>query len=189
MKTNYIILLFLVLSLFSCSNRDNIVGEEVPKKKEFNLKIKVDKSQANIFENVQFSIGVKTDEPDLVNYLRNNFDSIIFKIPGEMGSLRVFEKTENGNSLKLSWAHNFYNAGNQQTKFFGYEDGKVIFEDKVDINITDNNDFLNINWNDFKKSETAIGYANSLNYNTLGTYNGLQNKIGFVELFNLLGKY
>lgn len=179
------------LLLFSCSETEimDTNPTETPIKNDPNitdlgLKITADKSSANIFEGVIFKLTQK-NQSIYFGALANYLDVLVFRISDTEGEKVIFQKLQNGNSGTISFNHNFYYPGNYTAIIEGFKDGKKIYTDQTSVNVSDNNDFLAVNWNGLPATGTSIGYTNTLQKNTLGFYNGLENQHPFVTVTNI----
>ncbi len=179
------------LLLFSCSETEiidtNPTESQIkndPNLTDLGLKITADKSSANIFEGVIFKLTQK-NQSIYFGALANYLDVIVFRISNTEGEKVIFQKLPNGNSATISFNHNFYYPGNYTAIIEGFKDGKKIYSDQTSINVSDNNDFLAVNWNGFTSTGTSVGYTNTLQKNTLVFYNGFENQHPFVTVTNM----
>lgn len=175
------------LLLFSCSDTEmadsNPTETQIkndPALTSLGLKIIADKSGVNIFENIDFKLSQK-NQSTYFGILADYLDVLTFKISNTEGEKIIFEKTQNGNSVTTSFNYHFYYPGNYTVSIEGFKDGKKIYTDQTSVNVTDNNDFLAVNWNGF----TATGYNNILQNNTLGFFNGFENQHPYVLVTNI----
>ncbi|AZA85817.1 hypothetical protein EG349_02945 [Chryseobacterium shandongense] len=179
------------LLLFSCSETEIIDTNPTetqikndPNLTSLGLKITADKSDANIFENIDFKLSQK-NQSTYFGILADYLDVLTFKISNTEGEKIIFEKTQNGNSVTTSFNYHFYYQGNYTATIEGFKDGKKIYSDQTSINVSDNNDFLAVNWNGFTSTGTSVGYTNTLQKNTLGFYSGFENQHPFVTVTNM----
>ncbi|MEC3876297.1 hypothetical protein [Chryseobacterium salviniae] len=179
------------LLFFSCSETeimDTNPTEEAqikndPNLTDLGLKITADKSSANIFEGVIFKLTQK-NQSIYFGALADYLDILVFRISNTEGEKIIFQKFTNGNSGTISFNHNFYYPGNYTATIEGFKDGKKIYTDQTSVNVSDNNDFLAVNWNGFTATGTSIGYTNTLQKNMLVFYNGFENQHPFVTVTN-----
>mgnify|MGYP006188753909 CR=1 FL=1 len=179
------------LLLFSCSETEIIDTNPTetqikndPNLTSLGLKITADKSDVNIFENIDFKLSQK-NQSTYFGILADYLDVLTFKISNTEGEKIIFEKTQNGNSVTTSFNYHFYYQGNYTATIEGFKDGKKIYSDQTSINVSDNNDFLAVNWNGFTSTGTSVGYTNTLQKNTLGFYSGFENQHPFVTVTNM----
>lgn len=179
------------LLLFSCSDTEitdtNPTETQIkndPNLTELGLKITADKSSANIFEGVIFKLTQK-NQSTYFGALADYLDVLVFRISDTEGEKVIFKKLQNGNSGTISFNHNFYYPGNYTATIEGFKDGKKIYTDQTSVNVSDNNDFLAVNWNGFTATGTSIGYYNSMQENTLGFFNGFENQHPYVIVTNI----
>lgn len=179
------------LLLFSCSGTEIIDTNPTetqikndPNLTSLGLKITADKSDVNIFENIDFKLSQK-NQSTYFGILADYLDVLTFKISNTEGEKIIFEKTQNGNSVTTSFNYHFYYQGNYTATIEGFKDGKKIYSDQTSINVSDNNDFLAVNWNGFTSTGTSVGYTNTLQKNTLGFYSGFENQHPYVTVTNI----
>lgn len=179
------------LLLFSCSETEIIDTNPTetqikndPNLTSLGLKITADKSDVNIFENIDFKLSQK-NQSTYFGILADYLDVLTFKISNTEGEKIIFEKTQNGNSVTTSFNYHFYYQGNYTATIEGFKDGKKIYSDQTSINVSDNNDFLAVNWNGFTSTGTSVGYTNTLQKNTLGFYSGFENQHPYVTVTNI----
>ncbi|AZA57573.1 hypothetical protein [Chryseobacterium shandongense] len=179
------------LLLFSCSETEIIDTNPTetqikndPNLTDLGLKITADKSSANIFEGVIFKLTQK-NQSIYFGALANYLDVIVFRISNTEGEKVIFQKLPNGNSATISFNHNFYYPGNYTAIIEGFKDGKKIYSDQTSVNVSDNNDFLAVNWNGFISTGPSVGYTNTLQKNTLVFYNGFEDQHPFVTVTNM----
>lgn len=180
------------LLLFSCSETeimDTNPQEEAqikndPNLTDLGLKITADKSIANIFEGVIFKLTQK-NQSTYFGALADYLDILVFKISNTEGEKVIFQKFPNGNSGTISFNHNFYYPGNYTVTIEGFKDGKKIYTDQTFVNVSDNNDFLSVNWNGFTSTNAGVGYVNVLQNNTLSFNNRFENQHPYVIVRNM----
>ena len=180
------------LLLFSCSETEimdtNPTAEAQikndPNLADLGLKITADKSSANIFEGVIFKLTQK-NQSIYFGALADYLDILVFKISNTEGEKVIFQKFPNGNSGTISFNHNFYYPGNYTATIEGFKDGKKIYTDQTSVNISDNNDFLAVNWNGFTATNSNVGYVNVLQNNTLSFKNLFENQHPYVIVRNM----
>lgn len=179
------------LLLFSCSDTEmadsNPTETQIkndPALTSLGLKITADKSGVNIFENIDFKLSQK-NQSTYFGILADYLDVLTFKISNTEGEKIIFDKTQNGNSVTTSFNYHFYYPGNYTVSIEGFKEGKKIYTDQTSVNVTDNNDFLAVNWNGFTATDMATGYNNILQNNTLGFFNGFENQHPYVLVTNI----
>ena len=172
---NLINILFILLLVSSCSNKDSIISPEINDGEEdktaeiIPLKLELEEAQKNIFEYAVFSLY--PDKIGIMFSLIDVYDSITWEVTNLDGSLKVFKHTEGSAKFTHQWSHNFYKPGKYTTYLLGYKNNKVINSDTVQIEITNTKDFLCYNWKDIKEpGEHSTGYIDVLNYYEFVTY-------------------
>ena len=99
---------------------------------------------ANIFEPVHFYL----EGDDYMNWsLSQLCDSLVFSVMGEDGSRRVYYDEKGHSELITGWNHHFYLPQGCICRIQAYKDNKVIYTDSIEVDRTDENDFLMFNWN------------------------------------------
>ena len=99
---------------------------------------------ANIFEPVHFYL----EGDDYMNWsLSQLCDSLVFSVMGEDGSRKVYYDEKGHSELIASWDHYFYLPQGCVCRIQVYKDNKVVYTDAIEVNLTDENDFLMFNWN------------------------------------------
>ena len=180
----YSLLVVAIMTSCSARNEDLDLETTTPIVK-YDLKIESNKTEGNIFEPFVLKMTSKMDNTDLINYMRKNFDSIVLRISDTEGSRKIFEKKDENNiSYDLFWSHNFYLPGKYQLKMYGYKNSKVLFEDIKDVQVSNVNDFLNVNWNNFNLDNYATGFVTSSELNSLALTNGYENNVPYVTVTN-----
>lgn len=178
--------LLVVAIMTSCSARNEDVDLETTTPiVKYDLKIESNKTEGNIFEPFVLKMTSKMDNTDLIKYMRKNFDSIVLRISDTEGSRKIFEKKDENNlSYDLFWSHNFYLPSKYQLKMYGYKNSKVLFEDIKDVQVSNVNDFLNVNWTNFNLDNYATGFVTSSELNSLALTNGYENNVPYVTVTN-----
>lgn len=181
------------LFLISCSTADEQIEDLISAEPtiindenltKLGLKISTDKNEGNIFETFQFKLN-QNNQSFYFGILEDHLDSLVFKMSDSQTTKKLFEKSESGNSGVTSFNHNFYYPGNYSASILGYKNSKVIYKDQVSIKVTDKNDFLTVNWNNFAQSNHSIGYQNSLLKNSLSLYSAFENGYAYVMVGNM----
>lgn len=159
---NLIYILFILLLIPSCSDTDSNLLPDTNNEEENNtnkiipLKLEIKESEKNIFEDVEFSL--LHDKSFMIFPLLEVYDSIVWKVASIDGSLKLLEDSERsrGSHFIHLWSHRFHNPGKHKTYVLGYKNDEVIYSDTVEIEITNNKDFLCYNWKDIQGS---IGHS------------------------------
>lgn len=147
------------------------------------LKISADKTQGNIFESFVFQLSQKNSNWYFSN-LDEHLDSLVFKMAETQETKKIFDKKSNGNSGISKFGHHFYLPGNYTAGILGYKNGNIIYKNQVSLKVTNSNDFLAINWNNFQASNDSTGYHNSLLKNHLSLYSSFENNYPYVIMRN-----
>lgn len=112
---------------------------------------------ANIFEPVHFYL----EGDDYMNWsLSQLCDSLVFSVMGEDGSRKVYYDETGHSELIAGWDHYFYLPQSCLCRIQAYKNNEVIYTDAIELNLTNDNDFLMYDWDDI--SDAAIG---SVGYN------------------------
>ena len=112
---------------------------------------------ANIFEPVHFYL----EGDDYMNWsLSQLCDSLVFSVMGEDGSRKVYYDEKGHSELIVGWDHYFYLPQGCLCRIQAYKDNEVIYTDAIEVNLTNDNDFLMYDWDEI--SDAAIG---SITYN------------------------
>ena len=107
---------------------------------------------ANIFEPVHFYL----EGDDYMNWsLSQLCDSFVFSVMGEDESRKVYYDEKGHSELIVGWDHHFYLPKSCVCRIQGYKDNKVIYTDAIEVNLTNEKDFLMYDWDDI--SDAAIG--------------------------------
>ena len=107
---------------------------------------------ANIFEPVHFYL----EGDDYMNWsLSQLCDSLVFSVMGEEGSRKVYYDEKGHSELIAGWDHYFYLPQGCLCRIQAYKDNEVIYTDAIEVNLTNDNDFLMYDWDDI--SDAAIG--------------------------------
>ncbi len=107
---------------------------------------------ANIFEPVHFYL----EGDDYMNWsLSQLCDSLVFSVMGEDGSRKVYYDEKGHSELIVGWDHYFYLPQSCLCRIQAYKNNEVIYTDAIEVNLTNDNDFLMYDWDDI--SDTAIG--------------------------------
>ena len=107
---------------------------------------------ANIFEPVHFYL----EGDDYMNWsLSQLCDSLVFSVMGEDESRKVYYDEKGYSELIVGWDHHFYLPKSCVCRIKGYKDNKVIYTDAIEVNLTNEKDFLMYDWDDI--SDAAIG--------------------------------
>lgn len=107
---------------------------------------------ANIFEPVHFYL----EGDDYMNWsLSQLCDSLVFSVMGEDGSRKVYYDEKGHSELIVGWDHYFYLPQGCLCRIQAYKNNEVIYTDAIEVNLTNNKDFLMYDWDDI--SDAAIG--------------------------------
>lgn len=164
---------------------------------ECSIKLGLKQNGRNIFDpsefNIQFEFEGKTSYTGAD--ISESYDSIIWVVSGQQGSRRIFigySSQHPGTSLTWSWSHCFYSPGHYEARLHGYKSNKIVCSDTLQVDVTDNKDFLGWNWNELTDLNRNIGHINALNRNyEFTTYAAIsQQGIPSIELnlWNSLGE-
>ncbi|MBI6116515.1 hypothetical protein [Salegentibacter maritimus] len=165
----------LILLVISCTKEE----ETDDLNNKFDFKFTANMTKGNILDLFTFEIiPVSSKEVTKLDFSRK-YDSIIFKVEGLYGSFTVFEK----NSLSYKWSHSFYLPKQYDATLIGYKQGSIITEKAIPIEVKNEKDFLNVNWNSFSQVSNT-GYINLLSNNTLGIFQKLEDSLPLVVLNN-----
>lgn len=146
---------------------DNTIGN-------CHIKLGVKQNVRNIFEHSEFNIRFKGEPSYTLVDISNAYDSIVWVVSGQQGRRSVFigyNSQHPGTSLTWIWSHRFYSPGHYEARLHGYKDNKIVCSDTLQLDITDNKDFLGWNWNELTHLNQSIGHINALNkHYELSTY-------------------
>ena len=149
---------FVVNGVKTEDNRITLVKEAVlpPSEPKFpTLEIKgasLNTHTANIFEPVHFYL----EGDDYMNWsLSQLCDSLVFSVMGEDGSRKVYYDEKGHSELIVGWDHYFYLPQGCLCRIQAYKNNEVIYTDAIEVNLTNDNDFLMYDWDDI--SDAAIG--------------------------------
>lgn len=107
---------------------------------------------ANIFEPVHFYL----EGDDYMNWsLSQLCDSLVFSVMGENESRKVYYDEKGHSELIVGWDHYFYLPKGCICSIQAYKDNDVIYTDAIEVNLTNDKDFLMYDWDDI--SDAAIG--------------------------------
>ena len=149
---------FVVNGVKTEDNRITLVKEAVlpPSEPKFpTLEIKgasLNTHTANIFEPVHFYL----EGDDYMNWsLSQLCDSLVFSVMGENESRKVYYDEKGHSELIVGWDHYFYLPKGCICSIQAYKDNDVIYTDAIEVNLTNDRDFLMYDWDDI--SDAAIG--------------------------------
>ena len=112
---------------------------------------------ANIFEPVHFYL----EGDNYMNWsLSQLCDSLVFSVMGEDGSRKVYYDEKGHSELIAGWDHRFYLPQSCLCRIQAYKNNEVIYTDAIEVNLTNDKDFLMYDWDEI--SDAAIG---SITYN------------------------
>lgn len=107
---------------------------------------------ANIFEPVHFYL----EGDDYMNWsLSQLCDSLVFGVLGEKETRKIYYDEKGHSELIVGWDHCFYLPQSCICSIRAYKDNEVIYTDGIEVNLTNDRDFLMYDWDDI--SDTAIG--------------------------------
>lgn len=128
-------------------------------------RLAVKQAKGNIFSLMNFYLSANNSK-SVLSELSEVCDSIVWTVKGEAGSHRVFQHDNNSTRFVKEWGHCFTLPGNYETYLSVWKNNKIISLDKLDITITNDNDFLEFNWKDITKPTQAwTVYADVLGSN------------------------
>ncbi|MCD7925370.1 MAG: hypothetical protein LUI85_12040 [Bacteroides sp.] len=158
--------LIIALLALSCSKEDIDKGTDNGNEENTTyfpkLKLGVEESQKDIFEYMIFTQQFEYSETP--HAYAEPYDSVVWKISGESGSLITHIDTGYSSTSYYSWSHNFYLPGKYKAYLLGYNNNKIVCSDSVSVAVTNNKEFLNYNWKDIKVTPDYenIGYLDVL---------------------------
>lgn len=188
MKPLYFFILTLMLTFTSCSKDEvNIEEPTVPDNEKPGqdtsdhgnkdsgsdsviLKLSANKSNPNVFDDVQFTLINGKNAADGLCMVDINaaYDSITWSDSVEEGHFLVAnckETEEYSHAFcHFSWNHNFIYPGHHETWLKCYKNGVVMHCDTLKIEVTNNKDFIMFNWNDVNsRDQEPKGYNDAFN--------------------------
>ena len=114
---------------------------------------------ANIFEPVHFYL----EGDDYMNWsLSQLCDSLVFSVMGEEGSRRVYYDEKGHSELIVGWDHYFYLPQSCLCRIQAYKGNEVIYTDAIEVNLTNDNDFLMYDWDEVADASKlgTVGFNN-----------------------------
>ena len=114
---------------------------------------------ANIFEPVHFYL----EGDDYMNWsLSQLCDSLVFSVMGEEGSRRVYYDEKGHSELIVGWDHCFYLPQSCLCRIQAYKNNEVIYTDAIEVNLTNDNDFLMYDWDEVADASKlgTVGFNN-----------------------------
>ena len=114
---------------------------------------------ANIFEPVHFYL----EGDDYMNWsLSQLCDSLVFSVMGEDGSRKVYYDVKGHSELIVGWDHYFYLPQGCLCRILAYKDNEVIYTDAIEVNLTNDNDFLMYDWDEVADASKpgTVGFNN-----------------------------
>ncbi len=114
---------------------------------------------ANIFEPVHFYL----EGDDYMNWsLSQLCDSLVFSVMGEEGSRKVYYDEKGHSELIVGWDHCFYLPQGCLCRIQAYKDNEVIYTDAIEVNLTNDNDFLMYDWDEVADASKlgTVGFNN-----------------------------
>lgn len=123
---------------------------------------------ANIFEPVHFYL----EGDDYMNWsLSQLCDSLVFSVMGEDGSRKVYYDEKGHSELIAGWDHRFYLPQSCLCRIQAYKNNEVIYTDAIEVNLTNDNDFLMYDWDEV---------ANASKFGTVGFNNFIEPQYSIV---------
>ena len=156
---------FVVNGVKTEDNRITLVKEAVlpPSEPKFpTLEIKgasLNTHTANIFEPVHFYL----EGDDYMNWsLSQLCDSLVFSVMGEEGSRKVYYDEKGHSELIVGWDHYFYLPQGCLCRIQAYRDNEVIYTDALEVNLTNDKDFLMYDWDEVSDASKlgTVGFNN-----------------------------
>ena len=114
---------------------------------------------ANIFEPVHFYL----EGDDYMNWsLSQLCDSLVFSVMGEDGSRKVYYDEKGHSELIAGWDHRFYFPQSCLCRIQAYKNNEVIYTDAIEVNLTNDNDFLMYDWDEVADASKlgTVGFNN-----------------------------
>ena len=114
---------------------------------------------ANIFEPVHFYL----EGDNYMNWsLSQLCDSLVFSVMGEDGSRRVYYDEKGHSELIVGWDHYFYLPQGCLCSIQAYKNNEVIYTDAIEVNLTNDNDFLMYDWDEVADASKlgTVGFNN-----------------------------
>ncbi len=114
---------------------------------------------ANIFESVHFYL----EGDDYMNWsLSQLCDSLVFSVMGEDGSRKVYYDEKGHSELIVGWNHYFYLPQGCLCRIQAYKNNEVTYTDAIEVNLTNDNDFLMYDWDDVADASKlgTVGFNN-----------------------------
>ena len=114
---------------------------------------------ANIFEPMHFYL----EGDDYMNWsLSQLCDSLVFSVMGEEGSRKVYYDEKGHSELIAGWDHYFYLPQGCLCRIQAYKDNEVIYTDAIEVNLTNDNDFLMYDWDEVADASKlgTVGFNN-----------------------------
>lgn len=194
--------LIAVLLVTSCSEAvDNLDipeegeggGNENVEKPILKLELDAKSKQGNIFDPIILYAG--TEKGVSFGELDDFYDSIMWKVNKLAGSHEIYKYTISDGVYEAhfvpQWSHHFSLPGKYETYLVGYKDAKVVYSDTLEIQITNNKDFLGYNWKDItQKGDSRLVYVDVLSrVYEFGTFQNIYQGTPSVELSLSKKKY
>ena len=114
---------------------------------------------ANIFEPVHFYL----EGDNYMNWsLSQLCDSLVFSVMGKDGSCRVYYDEKGHSELIVGWDHYFYLPQGCLCSIQAYKNNEVIYTDAIEVNLTNDNDFLMYDWDEVADASKlgTVGFNN-----------------------------
>ena len=131
---------------------------------------------ANIFEPVHFYL----EGDGYMNWsLRQLCDSLVFRVLGCEGRRKVYYDEKGYSELIAGWDHYFHLPQGCICSIQAYKDGEVIYTDGIEVNLTNDRDFLMFNWDQI---EHASGLGTLVYNNFIHPHYSVVSMAGFKGL-------
>ncbi len=114
---------------------------------------------ANIFEPVHFYL----EGDNYMNWsLSQLCDSLVFSVMGDKGSRKVYYDEKGHSELIVGWGHYFYLPQSCLCRIQAYKDNEVIYTDAIEVNLTNDKDFLMYDWDEVSDASKlgTVGFNN-----------------------------
>ncbi|MDD3788802.1 MAG: hypothetical protein PHO94_08900 [Petrimonas sp.] len=184
MKNISVFILLIAVLLVSCSKNED---EIIEKNDKLKIGFKSEKETAEIFELMEFSLV--SEREFYSNELSQAYDSIVWSVKSINGTQKIYYHTPNSSSLKLKWSTNFFFPGNYTMYLTGYRNNTIVQKDSAAIIITNNKDFLGINWKEIDGTDKYnTGYYDAFSSYNFSTFTTRQNGIASAALLRINDK-
>lgn len=100
---------------------------------------------ANILEPVHFYLE---GDDYMIWSLSQLCDSLVLSVMGEEGSRKVYYDEKGHSELITGWTHHFHLPSGCLCRIQAYKDNEVIYTDAIEVNLTNEKDFLMYDWDE-----------------------------------------